>query len=195
MKKSIIPMLSVLGLFLFFMSCASTPKRLDIGKDMVADSGELTLAELENTANKLAKQISDYFKQNPQPDGIFVALLPTKNETSEMIPVNVFDNTLLNELRKNGIFAVRTETRTQSLTEIQFGMTGMAENPLSVGKMKSPNYFVRTDITETMYRSSGDKIVEQAINTELINVSSQIMAWGDKILFRKKAVSSGKTGW
>ena len=193
MKKIIIlfVIISIFG----FISCSSTPKRLDTEKDMIADTGELTLLELEKTANRLAKMISTHFKENPNPNGIFIALLPTKNDTSEQLPVTGFDNTLLNELRKNGIFTVRVETREKALAEIQFSQTGLTDKPLSVGKMKSPNFFIRTDITESMYSSSGKKIVEQIINTELISVESQIMVWGDKVAYRKRAVSSGGTGW
>jgi len=179
----------------FFIGCASTAKRLDTEKDLVADTGELTSSELQKAAVLLAKKIVDYFKKHPSKDGIFVALLPTKNDTSDQLPVKDFDNTLVNELRKGDVFTILTETRKQSLKEIEFSMTGLTEKPLSVGKMKSPNFFIKTDITENMYRHKGDKIVEQVINIELVNVETQVAVWGDRIKYRKKAVSPGGLGW
>lgn len=195
MKNNVLkPMVPVLFILLL-AACSSTPKRLDVNKDLVADSGELTAVELEKSAVKVAKSISDYYAKNPQKDGLFVALLPTKNNTSEQIQVDVFDNTLVNELRKKNVFTVRTATRTQALSEIEFSMSGLAEKPLSLGKMKSPNFFIKTDINESMYKSSGDRIVEQVINTELIEVTTQIMAWSDRLVYRKKAVSGRGAGW
>ncbi|MDD5065745.1 MAG: penicillin-binding protein activator LpoB [bacterium] len=195
MRKRLLYFLSLLIGFSLFIGCSSTPKKLDTNEDMLADTGELTLIELQKSAVRIGKTIGEYFKKNPNPDGVFVALLPTKNDTSEQIAVDVYDNTLVSELRKNGIFTVRTATRNQALSEIQFSQTGLTDKPLSVGKMKSPNYFVKTDINESMFRHSGDRIVEQAINTEMIEVTTQIAAWSDRVTYRKKAVSGSGTGW
>jgi len=185
----------ILFTILIFFSCASSPKRLDVEKDILADTGELTPIELERTAKRLGDSIAQYFKNNPNPDGIFVALLPTKNNTSEQISVDVFDNVLVQQLLKNGIYTVRTEDRSTALKEIEFSMSGLAEKPLSIGKMKSPNYFIKTDIDENMFRSKGDKIVEQVINIELREVTTQLVKWSDRVVYRKKAVSSGGLGW
>lgn len=182
-------------LLIFFQSCSSVPRRLDTEKDLVADTGELTRYELEKAAKKLAKSIANYFKQNPNPDGIFVALLPTKNETSEQIATDVFDNVLVDELRKNGIYTVRRETRAEALKEIEFSMTGLTENRLSIGKMKSPNFFIKTEIDENIFRHRGDKIVEQIINIELREITTQIVKWSDRIVYRKKAIDTGGIGW
>lgn len=195
MKKYLIIVLLILTVSLGFINCSSTPERLDAMEDIVADSGELTRIELEKSAKRIAVNIGQHFKKNPKKDGVFVALLPTKNNTSEQISTDVFDNNLVNELRRNNVFTVRTETRSQALSEIEFSMSGLTEKPLSLGKMKSPNFFVRTDIIENMFKSSGDKIVEQVINTELIDLETQIVVWGDKSVYRKKAISSGGTGW
>jgi len=185
----------ILFTILIFFSCASSPKRLDVEKDILADTGELTPIELERTAKRLGDSIAQYFKNNPNPDGIFVALLPTKNNTSEQISVDVFDNVLVQQLLKNGIYTVRTEDRSTALKEIEFSMSGLAEKPLSIGKMKSPNYFIKTDIDENMFRSKGDKIVEQVINIELREVTTQLVKWSDRVVYRKKAVSGGGLGW
>lgn len=195
MKRSLSIIFILAISIVIFTGCSSTPKRLDKDEDLVADSGELTRWELEKAAKRMAKDIGKHFKKNPVKDGIFVALLPTKNDTSEQIATDMFDNNLVGELRKNKVFTIRTETRSQALSEIEFSMSGLAEKPLSLGKMKSPNFFVKVDITENMFKSSGDKIVEQVINIELIEVTTQIVHWSDKSVYRKQAVSSGGTGW
>jgi len=185
----------IIILILLLAGCASTPKRLDTEKEMLADSGELTSHELEKSAQNLSAFIIEYFKSHPDKNGVFVALLPTKNDTSEQIPTKDFDNTLVNELRKGNIYTVLTETRSQSLAEIEFSMTGLTEKPMSIGELKSPNYFIKTDITESMYRHKGNKIIEQTINIELVKVTTSIAVWGEKVKFRKRAASSGGVGW
>ncbi len=194
LSKNLIILVTLISL-ICFAGCASTPKRLDTEKEMMADTGELTSDELEKSAKSLAEKIIEYFKSHPHEEGVFVALLPTKNDTSEQIPTKVFDNTLVNELRKGDVFTILTETRSQSLQEIEFSMTGLTEKPLSIGEMKSPNYFVKTDITESMFKHKGDKIIEQVINIELVKVTTSIAVWGDKVKYRKQAASSGGVGW
>ena len=193
MKKIII--ITILLAFLSLIGCASTPKRMDNDKDLIADNGELTQQELSRAAKKIALSIKDNFTKHPNTDGVFVALLPTKNETTTEISTDFFDNNLVSELLKSDVFTVRTETRDQSLKEIQFSMSGLAEKPLSLGHMKSPNYFIRIDITEDMFKSGGDKIVEQVINAELIDVLSQIAVWSDKYTYRKDVGKKGGTSW
>lgn len=193
MKKLSFIFLSISLLFL--SQCASTGKRLDANADLVSDTGELTSQELRMAAQNLAQSIGEYFKSNPNPDGVFVALLPTKNDTSEEISTDVFDNTLVDELRKRDVFTLRIEDRKKSLQEIQFSMTGLTEKPLSVGKMKSPNYFIKTDITEDIFTHKGKKIVEQTINIELRDVLTQVVQWSDRITYRKKAVTGRGVSW
>ncbi len=193
-KKNFIILLTLIAL-ICFAGCASTPKRLDTEKEMLSDTGELTSDELEKSAKSLAGKIIEHFKSHAHAEGVFVALLPTKNDTSEQIPTKVFDNTLVNELRKGDVFTILTETRTRSLQEIEFSMTGLTEKPLSIGEMKSPNYFIKTDITESMFKHKGDKIIEQVINIELVKVNTSIAVWGDKVKYRKQAVGGGGVGW
>lgn len=177
------------------LNCATGAQRVDASEDLVADTGELTRWELEKTAVAAAAEIAAYYGKNPNPDGIFVALLPTKNATSEIIATDFFDNTLVDELRKKGIFTVRTEDRSAALSEIEFSMTGMTDKPLSVGKMKSPNYFIKTDINENIFTSGGKKIVEQVINTELRHIETQLVVWSNRETYRKKVQSRDSMSW
>jgi hypothetical protein len=180
----------------FLLNCSSGAKRLDDKQDFVADSGGLTSQELVRAADKLADQIGVYFKENPSEAGVFVAHTPTRNDTSEQIQTELFDNAFVSKLIKNKIYTVRTKTREQSLNEIQFSLSGLTSNRLSVGKLKSPNYFVRCEINENMLTADGEKIVEQSINIELVEVETTIAVWSETVSYRKQAVRGNKgVGW
>jgi len=176
----------------FLFQCSSSPKRLDNADDYISDSGGLTSQELVKAAEKLAGQIGEYFKENPHEEGVFVAHFPTRNDTSEQIQTELFDNAFVSKLIKNKIYTVRTKTREQSLNEIQFSLSGLTSNRLSIGKLKSPNFFVRCDINENMFTSNGEKIVEQSINIELVEVETTIAVWSEKVSYRKLAVRGNK---
>jgi len=189
-----------IGLAAVFMlhtmvSCASGAQRVDLKQDLVADSGGITRSELEQSASQFALQISQYFKKNPRSEGIFIAHLPTKNQTSEMIPTEFFDSKFVSELTKNGIFTVRTNQRQMAMKELAFSQSGMTSNALSIGNMKSPNFFIRTIITEAMFNVKGARIMEQTVSVELVEVETQIAIWSDSAVFRKKAASRGGASW
>ncbi len=178
-----------------FSSCASFAKRLDSNKDLVADTGELTRYELEKSAVAFSEKIAEYFKENPKEGGVFLAFLPTKNETSESLPTKVFDNVVLQKLRGEGIFTISVKNRQSALKEFEFAQTGLSDADLSIGKLKSPNFFIRSRIDENIFRYRGDKIVEQVINLELSEIETLVVHWSDKITYRKKAVASSQVTW
>lgn len=179
-------------LLVSLIACSSSPKRLDNSDDYISDSGGLTSQELAKAAEKLADEIGVYFKENPREEGIFVAHYPTRNDTSEQIQTELFDNAFISRLIKNKVFTVKTKSREQSLNEISFSLSGMTSNKLSIGKLKSPNFFVRCDINENMFTSRGEKIVEQSINIELVEVETTIAVWSEKVSYRKLAVRGNK---
>jgi hypothetical protein len=183
-------------IFTFFLSCASGAKRLDLDTDMVSDTGGLTDQELELAAKKFSEKVAQYFKENPHPEGIFVAFYPTKNETSEQIPTEFFDDPFVSDLRKKNIFTVKVEERNKALSEIQFSNSGLTSNRLSLGKMKSPNFFVKCKINENAFTVKGEKIVEQVLNIEFTEVETQIVQLNEKYKYRKQAVRGNKgVGW
>jgi hypothetical protein len=174
--------------------CESGPKRLSAATDLVADTGGLTRTEMEEAASKFAEAISLHFQKNPLPQGVFVALLPTKNDTSEELPTRVFDNSLVDALRKKKIYTVRIENRAQILEEHKLKQQGVTDN-LSDINLKSPNFLVSTKIDESLFKSDGKRIVEQVINIELISVETNVAAWTARVPYRKQAVGRGGTGW
>jgi hypothetical protein len=189
---------SIIFLLLYlspFLSCATGAVRMDTQKDLVADSGELTRAELEKAAERLSLTVSGHFQKNPNTKGIFIAFLPTKNNTSDQISTNIFDNNFVNGLLKHQIYTIRIKDRNSSLKEIQFSQTGATANTLSAGELKAPNYFVKCDIDENIFRHSGRKVVEQIINVELREVETTVVIWSDKIIYRKKAAAQGGITW
>lgn len=187
---------AIFFLSIALVSCSSGAKRLDLNMDLVSDTGGLTRQELEKAAIRFGNDIGAHFKANPREDGVFVAHYPTKNNTSEQIATDFFDNTFVSSLIKNQIFTVRTETREQSIKEITFTMTGMTSNQHSLGKLKSPNFFVRCDIDEHVFTVRGDRIVEQTVNIELIEVETNIAVWNERVSYRKQAVRGNEgVGW
>lgn len=177
-------------------ACASTTKRLDSGEEMLADSGELTRGELEKAAVAMAAKVKAHFDKNIPPDGLFVAFLPTKNDTSDQLPVNLFDNRVVGDLLAAKIYTVRVEDRNKALSEIAFSQTGATAAGLTAGKMKSPNFFIQTDINENIFKSGGDRIVEQILNFELRSVETQLVVFSDRIVYRKKPKNQkGGTTW
>ena len=193
--RSILSFLLILAIVTVSFFCKSYAKRLDADRDLVADTGELTRYELEKSAIKFSKDIHKNFIARPRKEGIFVAFLPMKNETSESIATKVFDNTMTRELRRNGIFTVSVKNRKEALKEFQFAQTGLTENTLSIGRLKSPNFFLESRIDENIFRHRGSKIVEQVINLELIEVETLVVEYSDKVIYRKKAASSSKVDW
>lgn len=186
----------LIGLFVALAGCTSTTKRLDAGADITADSGELTRTEMEKAASQFVKKLKTHFDEERPKDGIFVAFLPTKNDTSEELPVSVYDNKMAAELLAAKIYTVRVEDRNKALSEISFSQTGATATELSAGKMRSPNFFIQTDITEAIFKSGGDRIVEQTLNFELRSVETQLVVFSDRISYRKKPRNQkGRVGW
>lgn len=185
MSRYLILMLIVMTL----MSCSSGAKRMDANEDIVADSGGITRQELDRAAGAMAARIGKYFEENPRTEGILVAFLPTKNETSEMIPTDYFDNRFVSELIKQKIYTVKRNTRQDAMKEIALSHSGMTANQLSIGNMRVPNFFIQSRIDENMYMHDGDRIMEQTINVELIDVESQIAIWNQRVVYRKQAAN------
>jgi hypothetical protein len=179
---------------IFLATCSSGTQRIDSDKDITSDSGGLTRMELEKAAVRIAQKISVYFKKNPAPKGVFVALLATKNETSEQIPVEIFDDALVKELLRNKIVTLRTDKRQDQLKEVKIDQLLGTDN-IDVGKLKSPNYFVKARIDENAFRSDGDKIVEQIMSVEFIEVASLGVMVSEKEVYRKKPVDNKGLGW
>jgi hypothetical protein len=177
-------------------SCTTTTKRLDSTEDMTADSGELTRGELEKAAQSMAQKVKLHFDSNRPADGIFVALLATKNDTSDQLPVEVFDYRVVGDLLSAKIYTVRVEDRSKALSEIEFSQTGATAAGISAGNMRSPNFFIQTQISENIFKNGGDRIVEQILNFELRSVETQLVVFSDRVVYRKKPRNQkGGIGW
>jgi len=195
-KKFVLKIILLISFNLAFsMNCASASKKMDSSQELISDTGELTRVEMEETAQKFATAIHNYFMDHPNKNGIVVALLPTKNDTSENLPTEVFDNTLVSNLMKKGIFTVKRENRSEAMKEIEFSMSGLTENSLSAGNMKVPNYFIKTRIDESIFYNKGKKIVEQVVTTELTDVETQLLIWSEKESYRKSVKSRESVSW
>lgn len=158
----------------------------------LSDTGGLTRVEMEKAAERIASKISTAFQNRPS-TGVFVAILRTKNDTSEQIPTEIFENALVKNLLLNKIFTIRTDKREDQLKEIKISQ--MLGTDLDLTNLKSPNYFVRSTISENVFKSGGDKIIEHTLSVELVEVSSLVVSVSEKETFSKKAKSKSGVDW
>lgn len=187
------PMLFLL-VSLFMFSCSSAPKKLDANKEIISDQGELTRQELENTAQSMAIQIAYHIKGNMNPAETYVAFLPTINDTTEEIAVDLYDQNMVQILLQKKIPVLKASDRHAALKELEFSQSGITENELEAGKMKSATHFIQTKILENVFNASGDKIIEHTILTELRDVQTTVVLFSKKKIYRKK-VSRNQISW
>lgn len=193
LNRFLIPILFVVLFAL--VSCTAAAQRLDSSADLVSDSGGITRLEMEQAADRFAGAIGQFFDKKKPEEGVFLAHLPMRNETSEIISTEFFDDVFVRELLQEEIRTVRVETRQAALDEIKFSQSGLTERSLELGYMAVPNYFVESRLLENRFRSGGDLIVEQTISVELIEVETQLAVWTDRVVFRKRAVSQEGVKW
>lgn len=180
-NKTNIKALIVITLIFLLSSCATTSTNK-------VDTGDLTRQEMETTAQNMAIKMAEYFRSegNGKIQDIFVALLYTRNETSSIIDTDIFDYALVEAMKNQGIFTIRPEDRKAAIEEMKFNLTGLAEDSLSLGMMKSPNYFIKTIITESSHNENNSRIIEQIIRIELREVETQLVVWSHSNSFTKK---------
>jgi hypothetical protein len=188
--KKIIGLVTVLT----FISCSSTPKKLDADKEIISDQGELTRQEMENTAKEMGVYIAHQIQNDLGAGKVYLAFLPTKNDTTEEIAVDLYDQSMVSTLISRKVNVLRVEDRTAALRELQFSQSGATENELEAGKMKSATHFIQTIILENVFSHKGDKIIEHTILTELRSVETQAVLFSKKKVFRKK-VARGQISW
>ncbi len=173
----------------------SLPQKIDPSLDIVGNAGEITIQELHSSTVKFSAGISGYFSDNPSKNGVFIAFLSTKNETSEIIPTNIFDKGLTRELNKSSIYTVKVEKREEILSEFKFSRSGLTKNTLAMGQLRSPNFFIECVINEQSFKHGNKPIVEQVINIELIEVKTSLVVWSDSVSYRKKTLVSPTVSW
>ncbi len=175
-------------LLLFFLlggigliECKSTPKTIIIGETTFSG------IELKQIADRFAAKITAYFFRENLQNTVFVALLATKNDTTEDIPIDVLDFGMINALLDDGILTVRTEDRGRALDEIEFNLSGLSDNTLTIGRMKTPNYFIKIKIKENYLRQGRDRISEFTVVMELRSVETQLVHASDIVQFTKRS--------
>ncbi|HNH09700.1 MAG TPA: penicillin-binding protein activator LpoB, partial [Leptospiraceae bacterium] len=120
--------------------------------------------------------------------------LATRNDTSEQIPTEIFDSALVKTLMKNKIYTLKVDARQDQLKQIKWDQQ-MGIGQFNLGNLKSPNYFVKSRIDENMFRSDGQKVVEQSMNVEFIHLESLAVMVSEKETFSKKAKDNQGLGW
>lgn len=186
--------IAILSTLLFLVSCASSPRKLDANKEIISDQGELTRQELEKAAKTMARDMSIAVKKKMNSQETYIAFLPTRNDTTEEIAVETFDQSMVSALLQNSIHVVRAEDRKAALKELAFAQTGATDNSIEAGKMKSATHFIQTKILENVFNYRGNKVIEHTILSELRSVETQVVVYSNKKVYRKK-IGRNQISW
>ena len=192
--KSTRNLLLIFILVSFLFSCS-----INVGsrnsRGSYSEGQGISRKQLKATSKQFATKISKYFNNNSHQDGVFVAMLPVKNDTTEDIPVGMLEFSLVNYLLDDKIYTVRTEDRKKALEEVEFNLSGLSDNEFSIGKMKTPNYFVQVNIQENYIRSGSRRLVEYSFLMELRSAETQLVVASDSESFKKKINNNGDVSW
>ncbi len=177
-------------LFFSFFSCASTPKK---NQNTVLSRDEFKFIA-KKFSDKIVAYVSEVKSLNPDQD-FFLSLLPTKNDSLNNLPLSVLENGLVNNLLNNRIYTIRREDRKDALSEAELQLAGFTDGDNIIGRMKSPNYFIKISIEENYLPDGNDRIVEQTIQMEMRNVATQVVEVSDRVEFVKKQKTSRSVVW
>ncbi len=156
-------------IFIFMTSCKTSPA--------IKSTENSTTTDILRISKSFAETIDAFFEKTASDKkNTLVALLMTKNDTVDDIPVDLLDSALVKELLARDIFTVRTEDRGLALNELQFQLAGFAEGNLETAQMKTPDYFIKVKIDENRYRAKKKtRNIERAFFMELRSVQTQIV--------------------
>ncbi len=185
--------LMVLFISWALFSCGSTSKRVAKNKNVVLSSGEFKLIA-EKFSNKIADFINEKKQDNPE-QSYFLALLPTKNNTLNNLPLNALEFNLVKDLLEKKIPVVRREDRQEALQELELQLAGFSENNLTIGEMKTPNFFIKMKIEENYLSERRKRLVEQTILLELRSVATQLVVLSDRVEFFKEKKTRNSIVW
>ena len=172
-------------------NCAST-QYTDSKQDK--GSRQWGAREINQTVDTMVASLYENLKNRKE--DILIGVNKIRNRTSEHIDTTMISNEISTKLIKRGIPFIDKSQRSESIKEIEFGQTGLAdtESAISAGKLKSPNYDLTGDVTDnTTY--DGDKKKQFIIVTlKLIDVATTAVVWQERQEFMKVSREE-KYGW
>ena len=180
-------------IFSFLLSCQSTSKKVVRNKGTVLSGDEFSLIA-EKFSHEIANFINEKRENNPGRN-YFLALLPTKNNTLNNLPLDVLEFKLVNNLLKKKVFVIRREDRKQALDEIELQLFGLSGDKTEIGAMKTPDFFIKMKIEENYLQNRREKLVEQTILLELRNIATQLVEFSHSVEFFKEKKTSRSVVW
>ena len=174
-----------------FSNCAST-QYVDSKKDK--GSRQWGAREVNETVETMVASL--YGKLKDMNQSILIAVNKIRNRTSEHIDTTMIANEISTRLIKRGIPFIDKSQRSESIKEMEFAQTGLAdtEGAISPGKLKSPNYELTGDVTDSVSYEGNNKKQFIIVTLKLIEVATTSVVWQERQEFMKVSAEE-KYGW
>ena len=169
----IIFLLAIISLF----SCKTTRKAtIDPGKTV-----DVTTSQLRSVAQQFSDALVDYLDQQGQLP-TYLSLLKTKNNSTEILPLEVLEDEMVRLLIEKRVYTIRRENRAEALKELQLALSGLTDGSAEAGQLKSPKYFVKITINENQVLAKNAEIQERTYSIDLRSVQTQLTVFQKTIV-------------
>lgn len=178
-------------IILMLGNCAST-QYVDSKKDK--GGRQWGAKEVNETVDTMVASL--YVRLKEMDQNILLAVNKIRNRTSEHIDTTMIANEISTRLIKRGIPFIDKSQRSESIKEIEFGQTGLAdtEGAISAGKLKSPNYELTGDVTDNVVFDGNNKKQFIIVTLKLVEVATTAVVWQERQEFMKVSAEE-KYGW
>lgn len=174
-------LVSLLALVFLSLSCGSSVAYRKPADD--EGSRQWGPREVRETSIRIVESMYRYLKDNNIK--AFIALKKIRNRTSEHIDTQMLADEIISALVKRKIRFIDISARDDSLKEIEFSQTGVTEDSLNAGALKSPNFFLTGTITENMRSVDGKNVQYLVVTFRLTDVETTEIKWQDQKKFLK----------
>ena len=172
-------------------SCASTQYT-----NSKNDQGSRQWGAKEINATVDTMVASLYANLKTKNQDILIGVSKVRNRTSEHIDTTMITNEISTKLIKRGIPFIDKSQRAESIKEIEFSQSGLADSDSAIkaGKLKSPNYELTGDITDNVVYDGGNKKQFIIVTLKLVDVATTAVVWQERQEFMKVSREE-KYGW
>lgn len=179
-------------LLAFLISACSSTQYVDSHKDR--GSRQWGAREINETVDTMVASL--YSKLKNMNQDILIAVNKIRNRTSEHIDTQMLGEEISTKLIKRGIPFIDKTQRSESVKEIEFGQTGLADSDsaISAGKLKSPNYELTGDVTDNVSYEGNNRKQFIIVTLRLVEVSTTTIVWQERREFLK-ITKEEKYGW
>lgn len=158
-------------------SCKTTrAATIDPGK-----TADVTTSQLRDVANQFSQALVVYLEQQGEIP-TYLSLLKTKNNSTEILPLEVLEDEMVRILIEKRVYTVRRENREEALKELQLALSGLSDGSAEAGRLKSPKYFVKITINENQVLVKNAEIQERTYSIDLRDVQTQLTVFQKSII-------------